>query len=108
MIPLPLEEFEGPTLKREEDLPVIFYARWCGFCRRFTPEFENFFRGLGVEYGMADISDYDDPRWDTFGIDVVPTIITFEGGKESHRRDGLLGLGLQTKDLEATRKHLAV
>jgi thioredoxin-like negative regulator of GroEL len=49
-----------------------------------------------------DISDDDNPLWEVFGIEVVPTIIIFKDGKAVFRRDGVFGRGLSEKAIEET------
>lgn len=73
------------------DLPegrslVMFTADWCGYCHRFAPLYKTF-----REQWMIDISDEDDPLWDSLGIHVVPTVILFERGVPKRRWAGVLG-----------------
>ena len=46
------------------------------------------------------LDDYDNPLWDDYEIDAVPTVIFFEKGKISKRLDGRLGVGLSERELE--------
>ena len=107
MIQFTQEDFEGVVLNYKKEIPVLFYATWCPFCRDYMPRFEEYFQEQDIEYGMADISDYNDPRWDTFDIPVVPAIITFAEGEEAWRQNGVLGKGLTPMDLENARIQLA-
>ena len=78
---------------RPSDLPpgrvaVMFAADWCGFSRRFYPHFRRLQEGW-----VVDISDEDDPLWDTLDIHVVPTALLFVDGVPSRRWAGILGPG---------------
>jgi len=46
------------------------------------------------------IDDYDNPLWDDYDIEAVPTVIFFEKGKVSKRLDGKFGVGLSEKQLK--------
>jgi len=72
------------------DLPpgrtaVLFEADWCGYCRRFRHHYKRLREGW-----IVDISDEDDPLWDTYRIHVVPTVLVFEGGEPVARWEGVL------------------
>lgn len=54
----------------------------------------------GIAWAPVDISEDDNPLWETFSIGVVPTIIIFNDGKAVFRRDGVLGRGLSGKTID--------
>ena len=89
-------------MKSMGPIPVLFYAQWCPFCRSFYPEFEAAMNRKGFRWAEVDISDDEDPLWETFDINVVPTIIVFKDAQPVFRRDGILGRGLSEKALEET------
>jgi thioredoxin-like negative regulator of GroEL len=64
----------------------MFTADWCGYCHRFLPHFRRVPRAV-----VVDISEEDEPAWDAYGIDVVPTVIVFEDGAPVRRWSGVLG-----------------
>lgn len=99
-------DFDGKRLKSTGTIPVLFYAQWCPFCRSFLPEFEAAMNGKGVRWAEVDISDDEDPLWETFNINVVPTVIVFKDGQPIFRRDGLLGRGLSEKAIEETLQEM--
>ncbi len=68
----------------------------------FNPDFESALSSNSVLWAEVDISDTEDPLWETFDIKVVPTVIIFKDGQSTFRRDGLLGRGLSRKALEET------
>ena len=90
-----VERGEGPTV-------VMFTTSWCPFCRRFKPKFlacasDN----PELRLAMVYIDDYENPLWDEYRVDVVPTLVVFDGGNAVFRRDGILGAGLGDSDLRA-------
>ncbi|MGA9839706.1 MAG: thioredoxin domain-containing protein [Thermoplasmata archaeon] len=97
------DAFQGDRLRRPGVWAVAFVADWCPFCRSFVPEFENL-RGSGTfEIATADLTEDDDPLWEQFGVEVVPTVVVFRDGAVVFRRDGRLGRGLGASDLSALR-----
>lgn len=64
----------------------MFTADWCGYCVRFYPHFKALQNGW-----VVDVSDEDDPLWDALAIQVVPTVIVFDGGVPKARWAGVLG-----------------
>ncbi len=96
-----LKSFRQEVEQSDEPTVVLFTTSWCPFCRRFGPRFVDAAGKADVRTVMAYIDDWDNPLWDEYRIDVVPTLILFEGGKPVHRRDGVLGQGLGQHDLEA-------
>ena len=95
---LAVSDFEGTQLKKSGVNPVLFAASWCPFCAMFRPSFESALRKRGIEYDIVDLSDLENPLWESFEIDVVPTVILFNDGVPVMRRDGLSGRGL-SKDV---------
>jgi thiol-disulfide isomerase/thioredoxin len=81
---------------------VLFTVDWCPHCRRFDPVFEAAAaRHTALPLVAADVSDDDaDPRWEQYRIEVVPTVLLFDGGLVADRLDGALGRGLSAGQLE--------
>ena len=44
------------------------------------------------------VDDYDNPLWEEYSIEAVPTVILFELGTVLKRLDGRLGRGLNEKE----------
>jgi thioredoxin 1 len=93
---------------------VMFYADWCPFCQNFKPIFESLIPIIPKEskskanyqmYG-AKVNDDDNPLWDTFSINCVPTLIAFDKSKPVARRDAKIGKGLTKSDLNSVLKEL--
>jgi hypothetical protein len=46
------------------------------------------------------LDDYDNPLWDDYSVEAVPTVIFFDKGKVCRRLDGKSGVGLNEKQLK--------
>jgi thioredoxin 1 len=84
-----MKYFDSEIKGRKEAL-VLFHADWCGFCASFCPEFEDVAKGSKTECVMVNISDEDDPIWDNYRIEAVPTIMLFRNGSVIDRKTGRL------------------
>jgi len=78
-------------LRNKGTLAVLFVASWCPFCNLFYPVFQAVAEKTGIARARVDISDDDNPVWEVFSVEVVPTVIIFKEGKAVFRRDGVLG-----------------
>lgn len=85
---------------------MLFLTEWCPFCRKFYPEFETALNSKGIHWAEVDISDDEDLLWETFDINVVPTIIIFKDGQPIFRIDGVLGRGLSEKAIGETLQEM--
>ncbi|MGA2387045.1 MAG: thioredoxin family protein [Candidatus Bathyarchaeia archaeon] len=95
-------------LKKNERVLAFFYASWCPYCNAFVPVFNKKISGFSsavVIHVLLD--DFDNPLWDEYGIDAIPTVIYFEKGKVSRRLDGAFGVGLKEKQFTAWLEELA-
>lgn len=93
-------DFEEDKLLRKERILTFFYAEWCPFCRRAFPFLKLLNPDSGYMVFRVDLSDENNPLWDSFKIDVVPTLIAFDEGKEFWRANGVLMAGLKKEDFE--------
>ena len=87
-------------LSKNKRVLALFYASWCPYCVRFVPVFK---RRIKLQEGSVVyvlLDDYDNPLWDDYSIDAVPTVILFKNGKVSCRLDGSLGVGVSEKQLQ--------
>lgn len=75
---------------------AIFSTSWCGYCRALKKEIEA--ATLDFTTVEVDISDEDDSSWERFEINLVPTALLFENGKEVARRSPMSNR-LSLKDL---------
>jgi thioredoxin-like negative regulator of GroEL len=88
-------------LAAREKTAVLFVEPWCPFCHLFLPEFVEFAqKGNGkFSFLAVRLERGDDPLYEKFAIEVVPTVILFEGAVPVSRLDGVLGVGLDAGDL---------
>ena len=76
---------------------VLFYASWCPFCVEFLPIFKKHAEKDGQNFVM--IQDDQEAIADKYLVKVYPTVLFFENGVVSKRLDGILGVGLDEKQL---------
>lgn len=96
-------------LSLHEKAIVMFYADWCHYCQKFKPMFESAVKqahkkSIPKKYKMygAKVNNDDNPLWDRFSINAVPTMIAFDDmGKIISRRDAKHGVGLDKRDLDS-------
>jgi thiol-disulfide isomerase/thioredoxin len=94
------DDFRGTLLTRPGTWAVGFAADWCPFCHSFVPAFAALSHP-GFELARVDLTSYEDPLWDRFQIEVVPSVIVFRDGRTSFRIDGELAEGLDANNLAA-------
>lgn len=81
---------------------VLFHSSWCPFCRRFKPVFDAVTADQrGWETLEVMLEEDENPLWERFGIEIVPTVLFFRDGHVVRRVDGRPGLGLRESDLRA-------
>lgn len=100
------EEFDSKVLGNNKKTVVLFYATWCPYCANFKPTFES--AKIDTANKMESIIDEDEnPLWDRFGIQAVPTMIVFQNGKIISRRDAKKHVGLTKSDMDSIVTELA-
>jgi thiol-disulfide isomerase/thioredoxin len=106
MLSLTSDDFAGTKLLDSRDVRAVFYANWCPFCIRFLKIFESAMIKRTDPLGaLLDISDESNPLWETFEVEIVPTLVGFSNGVTIVRKDGVPGVGLGMPELEdALRK----
>jgi thioredoxin 1 len=100
MIEVTDERDLAKQLKANPKVVALFYASWCPFCRSFLTVFNKHAQnpGLGSAVFMrVKIDEDENPLWETYSLEAVPSIILFENGKVSRRLDCELGAGLTEK-----------
>ncbi len=99
------EEFDSRVLGNDKKTVVLFYATWCPYCANFKPTFES--SNVGTANKIGSIIDEDEnPLWDRFNIQAVPTMIVFENGKIVSRRDARKHVGLTKSDMDSISEEL--
>ena len=77
---------------------ALFYASWCPYCRSFLPVFNKISSKQSVDLAVrVKLDDYDNPLWEEYSIEAVPSVILFEAGTVRRRLDGRFGYGLSEK-----------
>ena len=88
-------------LKRNKRVLALFYASWCPYCKSFLPVFaKNASNSDSRMVLYVKIDDYDNPLWEEYSIEAVPTLILFEAGRVYSRLDARLGYGLNEQQFK--------
>jgi thioredoxin 1 len=82
---------------------LLFYADWCGYCKSFINSFSQSIEQLdsSILAGGVKLNEDDNPLWDRFKVNAVPTMIAFSNGSILARKDAKMGVGLAQRDLES-------
>jgi thioredoxin 1 len=100
MIELSEEQELTKHLESHPKVIALFYASWCPFCRSFLTVFSKHTQNPGSNTFLRVLIDEDEnPMWETYSLEAVPSIIFFEKGKVTQRLDCQLGSGLNEKQL---------
>jgi thioredoxin 1 len=90
---------------------ILFYADWCGYCKSFLPIFEESVKNLSdqkILFGGVKLNEDENPLWDKYGINAVPTLIAFSKNTIKDRRDAKMGVGLTKSDLETILSNIKI
>ena len=74
--------FEAEVLK--SDLPVLvdFWASWCGPCKMLSPIIAEIAEEYDGKVKVGKVNVDDEPALaNMFGIESIPTVMVFKGGK---------------------------
>jgi len=93
-------DFDSTHLKRQGIYVVCFGATWCRPTRGFVPKFVARNGRLPAQLAIADITEWNDPLWDSFHIKITPTMLVFRDGAPVGRFDGRRFIGLRDSDLD--------
>src|SRR4030067_1825914 len=85
-------------LQQNRRVLVLFCASWCPLCRSFLSVFDKRIAKYSFDSIIrAYINDDDNPLWEDYSIEAVPTVILFEQAQAVRRLDAELGAGLSEK-----------
>jgi thioredoxin 1 len=78
---------------------VLFEMTGCPFCRMFRTEFHAFTEAYSAacSFLRVKLDAYDNPLWEKYGIEAVPTVIAFAKGGIVSRADSIPGVGLSAE-----------
>ncbi|MGZ4974510.1 MAG: thioredoxin [Limisphaerales bacterium] len=83
--------FEALTSKSTLPVVVDFWASWCGPCKMFAPEFARAAQANAGKWIAAKVSTEELPGVaQRFGIQAIPTLALFHGGREVARQQGAM------------------
>ncbi|MFH1036376.1 MAG: thioredoxin TrxC [Pseudomonadota bacterium] len=93
--PKPLALDQAALLRQMErgDLPLLvdFWAPWCGPCRNMAPAFEQAAGQLFPGVRLAKVNtDQEQALAGRLGIQSIPTMVLFSGGREKARTSGAM------------------
>lgn len=100
------EEFVQTVMESDDKYLVLFYADWCPFCAKFKPIFESYDGKLSYKIAGAKVNEDENPLWDMFKIESIPTMIAFNNGEIVTRRNAKRGVGLLKEDMDSIVKEL--
>ncbi len=95
------KSFRTQVLESSEPTVALFWATWCPFCRKYKPEFDRLAAQRPWRFASVYLDDESNPLWDTYAVEVVPTLALFRNGKLVDRQDGILGYGIDRKATDA-------
>ena len=88
-------------LQKNKKVLALFYSSWCPFCRSFLPVFARNCAKNSFDLALyVRVDEDENPLWEEYAIDAVPTVILFEDGKVFRRLDGRFGYGLNEKQFK--------
>lgn len=85
------KDFNSKVLESEVPVVLDFTATWCGPCKAMAPLLDQMLvdRGGSVAIYKLDIDDNPDTP-NKFGVQTIPTLLVFKGGKLVGRNVGAL------------------
>jgi len=84
------KDFERTIAGSGVPVLVDFYADWCGPCKAMAPTLDEFAEKRAGEALVLKLDTEANPATASrFGIRGIPTLIAFQGGKETGRHVGL-------------------
>lgn len=92
----------SPYLSKNKKTIVLFEMTGCPFCRAFQSSFLDLAEKRSEDCALlrVKLDAYENPLWQKYEIEAVPTVIIFAKGKIMTRLDSKLGVGLTPGQLD--------
>jgi thioredoxin 1 len=95
-------------LQANRKVLALFYASWCPYCMNFLRAFNREIAEYKFDSVIrVNLDDYDNPLWDDYSVDAVPTVVFFEETKIRSRLDGRFGAGLSERQFKDWLENLS-
>lgn len=99
------KSFEKDVLKESTLTVTDFWATWCGPCRMVAPILDEIAKEFDGKIKIAKLDVDSNPMTAAqYGVQSIPTMIVFKGGKEVDR---LVGAMPKARLLERIKPHMA-
>lgn len=96
------QNFNETVLKSEKPVVVDFWAPWCRPCLMMAPIYEEFAAEYGDKMTFAKLNTDDNQMTaGRLGIQGIPTLLFFRGGREIDRIVGLESRDMLRRHIEA-------
>ncbi|WNJ59280.1 thioredoxin [Nocardia seriolae] len=93
--------FADEVLLSEKPVLVDFWAAWCGPCKMVAPVLEEIAAANGDKITIAKLDADNNPETSKhYGILSWPTMVLFQGGKETKRIVGAKGKAALLRELQ--------
>ena len=97
-------DFDREVLQSEIPVLVDFWAVWCGPCRRVAPELDAVAEQMSGQAKIMKVNVDEEPDIaGRYGVQSIPTLIIFKGGKAV---DQIVGAVPRTVIAERLQQHV--
>lgn len=97
------QEFEDKVLKSDKAVLVDFWAEWCPPCRAMAPVLQNIAEAMDEKVDIVKVNIEDSAENQAlateYGVQSIPNMVIFKGGKEADRVIGMTSGENLTKKL---------